>query len=94
MIGRIFATVARIEDKDVIQDVQIAFWSDDSPYQERHAVLLEMRGTDRISLWEALESVVERDARFAWTREYPGIKEILERRRRDRPAEFFLAFGS
>lgn len=94
MTGRIFATVVRLEGKDVIQNVQIAFWADDTLYQERHVVLLEMQSHDRQALWEALESVVERDSRFAWTREYPGIKEILERRARNKPAESFLAFGS
>ena len=94
MTGRIFATIQRIDGKDVVQNVQIAFWTEPSQYQERHAVLLEMQSHDRVALWEALESVVERDARFAWTREYPGIKEILERRQRNSPAESFLCFGS
>lgn len=94
MTGRIFATLQRIDGKDVVQNVQIAYWRDDTSYQERHAVLLEMKCQDIVALWEALESIVENDARFAWTLEYPGVKEILERRARKEAFKGFLTFGT
>ena len=94
MIGRIFAIIEHREGVDLIKDVKIALWHNPPSYQEGHAVLLEIQCYDHVALWEALENAVEKHPRFAWVRGYPGITELLERRRAGKSPESFLVFPS